>query len=150
MKRENKFKCWDKKLKKWVDIFTCKIGVQLTDVGFAMSTGWDSEDNPTWDFSKVEFDRYEFPQFTGLLDKSGKEIYEGDIVNRLMYPPDANGNYNSIPVFIKDSQIEVSFDEGCFIGKPSFHLWRYICCYNDTTKTDYEVIGNIYENPDLL
>ena len=56
MKREIKFKCWDKKLNKWIDMYTHKIGVQLTDVGFAMSTGWDSEDNPTWNFYKVEFE----------------------------------------------------------------------------------------------
>lgn len=89
-------------------------------------------------------------QSTGLKDKNGKEIYEGDILNRLMYPPDENGNYNSIPVFIKGNQVEVGFNEGCFIGKPSYHLWRYICYYDDSTKTDYEIIGNIYENPELL
>ncbi len=79
-------------------------------------------------------------QFTGLTDKNGKEIYEGDIVQR--------GVDHDNPSDIKWTPWAVGeqYDDG--IG--SFH--------HDTTELErfigrgdvYEVIGNIYENPDLL
>ena len=66
-------------------------------------------------------------QFTGLLDKGGKEIYEGDIVRPL-------GDTVSWTVYFKD---------GSFLVGPLEEqtlLWSYLC----------EVIGNIYENPELI
>lgn len=127
--RTIKFKCWDKKLSKWVDIFTHKIGVQLTDVGFAVSTGYDSENNPTWDFNKVEFDRYEFPQFTGLLDRQGKEIYEGDVIK---HP-------------ICEQGIVIWFQ-----SYTSFKVEKGEFLYDLNENGGCEVIGNIYENKSLL
>jgi len=146
MKREIKFRVWDNKLSQWVNIFTHKIGVQLTDMGLAMSTGWDSEDNPTWDFNEIEFDRYEFPQFTGLKDRNGREIYEGDILMGL----------NRIPKIIKWS------DEGaCFVEEEQFKpvcTWSFDMLFRKHKKafasngqlTSHYIIGNIYENPELL
>ena len=89
-------------------------------------------------------------QFTGLQDKNGKDIYEGDILNEIRYPPNKMGSYDSIPVFVKDNEIVVGFKDGCFVAEPGSHLWRYICNYNDESKTDYEIIGNIHENKELL
>ena len=72
-----------------------------------------------------------FMQFTGLLDKNGKEIYEGDITE----------NYAMRDVVI--------FHNGAFVGKNSQkdHLGQHqpIAVHNEL-----EVIGNIYENPELL
>jgi len=79
-------------------------------------------------------------QFTGLLDKNGKEIYEGDVYR----------NPNSI------GTTKVIFKDGAFMG-------QYISHEKDLRNTDIydaysafpinpwcEVIGNIYENPELL
>lgn len=71
-------------------------------------------------------------QYTGLKDKNGKEIYEGDIVK------------------IRDYYAEVGVVE---YNPPRFNIFD-----NDDSTTDFdnikwkyfEVIGNIYENPDLL
>lgn len=72
-------------------------------------------------------------QFTGLLDKNNKEIYEGDIVSYI----------SGIDTMIDGvGQGIVEFGEGCFgIGKyPLFN------CY----PGNLEIIGNIFDNPELL
>jgi uncharacterized phage protein (TIGR01671 family) len=81
-------------------------------------------------------------QFTGLKDKNGKEIYEGDILN-LHYPIvglDIKDEYLSLIVVI-------NFDGGSFW----FNGGGYTDCnWHFYNSEDREVIGNIYENPELL
>ena len=76
-------------------------------------------------------------QYTGLLDKNGKRIFEGDIAKVLQG---------------KDKDIAyVGFENGAFMLYPKTGnlyertLWEY--WYNDW---DVEVIGNIHDNPELL
>lgn len=64
-------------------------------------------------------------QFTGLKDKNGKEIYEGDIVKT-----------------VKEDWVKVYYDRG------NYWVWRYQLAY--LWETGVEVIGNIYENPELI
>lgn len=110
---------------------------------------WDLADKH-WDVPKTEYSRDQgarryfdsqgsfirfnrgdiaLMQFTGVKDRNGIEIYEGDVVQR--YPKD---KYNAFVV-------EWSLDEGW--GLPTF-------IPPETTLIDFEIIGNIYENPDLI
>lgn len=79
-------------------------------------------------------------QCTGLKDKNGKLIYEGDIIQ---IPDD----YDTYGMFACEKR-EIYFNEGGFRLKPK---WDKISRGNwlEDTK-DFEVIGNIYENKELL
>lgn len=74
-------------------------------------------------------------QFTGLKDKNGKEIYEGDILVDLSEYPN------------KDSYDPVYFSGDAFYCECSG--WG-VQLLSDTNEEDLEIIGNIYENPELL
>jgi hypothetical protein len=107
--REIKFRAWDGKHEK-----------MLYDVGF-LNGAWHLPNGLKLTTVKNVM------QYTGLKDKTGKGIYEGDIVK--CFPK------NAPLVSYTD---KVIFEKGAF--KP-------ICLSH---KLDFEVIGNIYANPDLI
>ena len=73
-------------------------------------------------------------QFTGLYDKKGREIYEGDIIRNVKgQKKDASGN------FVEDVEIlAVEFKHAAF----------NVSCY--ALINDLEIIGNIFDNPELM
>lgn len=87
-------------------------------------------------WADVEDTCYELMQYTGLKDKNGKEIYEGDILHLEL-----------------GSFAEYADEQEMFIvGKNNIHDE---CCYLKNAIIQYdgvscEVVGNIYENPELL
>jgi len=80
-------------------------------------------------------------QFTDLLDKNGKEIYEGDVVR---IPDD----YEVYGQYAGDTR-EVYFHFGAFRLKPKWDKSQLGNHFHDVNES-LEVIGNIYENPELL
>lgn len=74
-------------------------------------------------------------QYTGLKDKNGKEIYEGDIIICSAYQREQD--------VIENETVEVKFYEGYFYPFGYNAGWR-------SEVINIEVIGNIYENKNLL
>ena len=129
MAREIKFMAWSKYTQRmyWFD---------LTWGNYLHGDGWIGM-LPVGEIDRkkrvqVDPDDCDFMQFTGLYDKNGKEIYEGDVFR---IPPDKHHHYEELNVVEYSDGVYSLSDHGLYL--------------NDWNSRG-EVIGNIYENPELL
>jgi uncharacterized phage protein (TIGR01671 family) len=89
-------------------------------------------------------------QFTGLKDKNGIEIWEGDIV-KVHYFYEALGEGLGVYEAEKEITGEIAFQEmGLWIECGNKEEGGYLLLINGLHEESFEVIGNIYENPELL
>ncbi len=132
--REIKFRAWDKVRKKMYYIDGVKNCLTFESHG-GDGTWSQFSRQEGYAFSTTDSLNAILMQFTGLLDKSGKEIYEGDVIK-----------------VESDVTSEVSFKDGEFINKKSgWGLHIYISPkWKGQAIHQMEIIGNIYENPELI
>lgn len=118
-----KYRVWDKELQTMLD-------VSLIDFKKGVLVG------EHWEFGEtnfMSFDEIGIMQSTGLLDKNGKEIFEGDILGT------KDGLLNGI--------IEYRTDLGMWTNSLlRYNNFERLC----SIASDREIIGNIYKNKELL
>jgi len=151
MKREIKFRAWDKELKcfghgcrnQFTDRNNNSLCISDTAIGFKKNDG--NKADTALNFNKCSYreivnqDRYELMQYTGLKDKNGKEIYEGDICKCYMYA-DEEPQFLEVRFVSSGFTIEYKDSESDIIT-----IGWFI-----ENSGNIDVQGNIYENPNLL
>lgn len=138
--RDIKFRVWDELNKiMYLDVDFIRSGDGNNDWIVFQSRGKPFDfDNPNPYFRQ----QIKIMEYSGLNDKNGVEIYEGDIVkfdSSIPYP----ANYG-----VKDGDMGViSFELAHFVVKP---IGRDATTFYLNELGDWVVIGNIYKNPELL
>jgi uncharacterized phage protein (TIGR01671 family) len=137
--REIKFRAWDKeeeRIRDWKNLLA---------IGYGPNKIMDSE----IDDSIFNDDQFQLMQFTGLYDRHGKEIYEGDILKWKC-------SHGAISGGGKVKLHKVTIEWGHLTSAHGYSLTihkggeKYAVEKSYWNKEDREIIGNIYENPELI
>ena len=118
MQREIKFRVWDKERKGFLHQIDISNGITYVDDFWYIEGG-----GALWE------DRYTIQQYTGMLDKDGKEIYEGDIIRGLM-------DFGPAGFHERSAIVHWDIEKG--------YQWNYWKLFS------IKIEGNKFENPELL
>lgn len=141
-----KFRVWMKSLKWMCDVTNISLDSKFVDI-------CQQGDTERYTEMSVEFDEITLMQSTGLFDRNGKEIFEGDVLE-----------IQGIKMIVKFGSykyLETSKNNGHILGILHDGLGFYVECINvadldrispfePETLKNSQIIGNIYENKELL
>lgn len=146
MNREIKFRVWDTENQEF--FYPDELRIQYNQIG------WTSDHYLDIDSYGIKPEEYVLQQFTGLFDKNGKEIYEGDILNW-----ESNSMSHRLGECKRTRVVSVKWHEksASFIAEANKHNLLQIPIYWKMDANDFngkpfikEVIGNVFENKELL
>ena len=132
-----KFRVWDKVKKVMMvprDMQTDSDG----NIFYVEAMGPDGE------YDEGDLDVFKFEQFTGLKDVNGNEIYIGDIVKVWS----DMSELTMVPSINEIVSEDLFGRPGMFLKPAGPHLIEP--CLHDSWSNQFEVIGNVHENPELL
>ena len=129
--REIKFRAWNKKKRKLLEVWNIKFRLDYREeINGAVDSISVKDDGID------EIDDFILMQYTGLKDKNGKEIYEGDIL-------EVNVELDNKKICHQVKYYENGFFLFQLNGLPSTFL------IHSEYLNQHKIIGNIYENPEL-
>ena len=133
--RDIKFRAWDKRTKRLYQVQTLQFYGTNNTVDACWTNGVDFDGESTLGEPELNnLHNLELMQYTGMKDVKGVEIYEGDIIREDI-------EKGGPPIIVS-----VVWEDGAFYGKERTHNPEYIV----KEFLNGKVIGNIYENPELL
>lgn len=140
MNRKIKFRGKSKKTRKWLYGYLGESKFSILDYVYTDKVIFDNvlsfnTDNSTYVVKDLSVEEDTICQFTGLYDKNGTDIYEGDIVLQQGY----HGNKQPMVVKFECGAFIVGYHEGSSTKRRPMLL-----------NSQCEVIGNIFDNPELL
>lgn len=127
--REIKFRAWDIHDQCWLNSFAIFYNGEFADMAKGVMHG---------DICQCDINYQKTPphiiieQFTGLYDKNGKEIYEGDV-----------DEVGWIVTYVDDGKdgSTMGMECGWYVQRDNFESYRQLVCHDE----EFEVIGNIHE-----
>lgn len=142
--REIKFRAWDKNNKQMCEVTHLKFSkCQYLNVGYRRLLDRKMIDDNSLLDEKMN-GTCALMQYTGLKDKNDKEIYEGDVVRQY-----ADCDEYGCDIYFR-YLIEWDNEQLAYCGNEIQSKGLTNDRYYGTDMADYEIIGNIYENPELL
>lgn len=124
--RDIKFRAWDKALKRWANY---SIDDDLLMFYDKHAECWETDQ---------EGERFILCQYTGLKDNEDREIYEGDIVKAISF-----ARWIGVVKYSDENQAFIFDDlDKKYRGKSTVFMNQF--------DDGFEILGNIYENPELL
>lgn len=133
--RDIKFRAWDKRTKRLYQVQALQFYGTNNTVDACWTNGVDFDGESTLGEPELNnLHNLELMQYTGMKDVKGVEIYEGDIIREDI-------EKGGPPIVVS-----VVWEDGAFYGKERTHNPEYLI----KEFLNGKVIGNIYENPDLL
>ena len=133
--KDSKFRAWDKRTKRLYQVQTLQFYGTNNTVDACWTNGVDFDGESTLGEPELNnLHNLELMQYTGMKDVNGVEIYEGDIIREDI-------EKDGPPIIVS-----VVWEEGAFYGKERTHNPEYIA----KEFLNGKVIGNIYENQELL
>lgn len=147
--REYKFRAWDKCNESMIEsrniLKICMSRLNQEPYIIVYLKKWMHEHREIKESDKSYTNEFELMQYTGFKDDNGVEIYEGDIVRTHF---SFNHNVEQEPFIITWNK-----DKAMFEGvKPEKIKDDYLRRFSFFPEQEfiYEIVGNIYENPELL
>ena len=137
MNRPIKFRVWDKITNRYLQ----ELGIYYWHIPYSLDGEEITGEANLFGLSELlRHNNFVAQQYTGLTDKNGKEIYEGDIVKYKTWTGSHDGT-------TEEHQTQVQFKDGAYypryIDDECEDSWYSFKVY------DLEVVGNIFETPHL-